>query len=393
MSRPKADFLRIITDAGIPTSEAALLAELNGEIEASGSLVNNNSRISPFWKLQQALVIKPALWFVRTLLANHVIPNSFVATANGYYLDLKAWDVSLDRKESTQASGSVSFVKIASSDDVTVPAKTIVSTERINDKTYRLITQHDTRIPPGVKIAPVLCRAEHSGTAYNLPAGYFNILTNDVPGIESVVNPDDWLISAGADREDDEQLALRIQNQFNVVGRYHIDSAYRAMLASVAGIRSDHVFFEHDAPRGPGTANAYILMESGPTSQTLLDRLNRYINEEGNHGHGDDLQCFALPAAPQDVVVNVWLNALLTAEQKEKEVALIKQMIRAAFREVADFPGITRVFPFSRFSFSRLSQQLHDALPELEHIEFNLVSIVSEKSLPKLNSLTVTPNA
>ena len=54
-------------------------------------------------------------------------------------------------------------------------------------------------------------------------------------------------------------------------------------------------------------------------------------------------------------------------------------MIRAAFRENQDVE-VTRTLPQSRFSFSRLDRELHDALPDLRSVEFSLPDIVSELS-------------
>lgn len=389
MTRPSVDFLRLVEYTGIPTTEEALAAELAREVEANGSLITNDSRMSPFWRLQQALVLKPTLWLLRTLLVTHVLPNGFTATANGYYLDLKAWDVGLTRKPATRARGKVAFTKVSALDEVTVPAGTLISTERINGVAYQLHTVEHVTIPAGTDAGLVVCEALDTGTAFNLPAGYFNILPQSLPGISQVANPEDWLIQPGADIEDDEALALRIQNQFSVVGRYHIDAVYRGMLASVAGIRADHIFFEHDAPRGPGTANAYILMEVGPTPQALLDKLNNHVNTDGNHGHGDDLQCFALPYTDHALVVDIWPDPFLGPEERTQLQQTVEAVIRAAFRETADYPEVARVNPFSRFSFSRLTQQLHERLPTLDNLEFNLASILSGQSLPRLSSLTV----
>lgn len=80
-------------------------------MEAAGSKVSNDSRMSPFWRLVQSIVIKPAMWIINNLLANHVLPNAFAATATGIYLDLKAWDVDLERKQATHTRGLVDFFK------------------------------------------------------------------------------------------------------------------------------------------------------------------------------------------------------------------------------------------------------------------------------------------
>ncbi|HHQ4701532.1 TPA: baseplate J/gp47 family protein, partial [Aeromonas veronii] len=77
--RPNVDFMALLAETGIPTTEQAMEAELKKEVEAAGSLITNDSDVSPFWRLVRGVVITPALWLVRTLLAGHVLPNTFAA--------------------------------------------------------------------------------------------------------------------------------------------------------------------------------------------------------------------------------------------------------------------------------------------------------------------------
>ncbi|MGR7921934.1 baseplate J/gp47 family protein [Zobellella denitrificans] len=387
--RPQVDFARLLAADGIPTTTDALEQELAREVTAAGSIITNDSRMSPFWRLQRAMVVKPALWLLNQLLVGHVLPNSFAATAKGYYQDLKAWDVGLERKPATATRGWVEFVKDSPATAVTIEAGTRISTERINGRIYTLAVVTTVVIPAGQASGLVVCQATEAGTAWNLPAGYYCILPSRVPGISAVRNPVDWITEPGDNEEDDDALGLRIQNQYSVVGRYHIDAVYRAMLAAVAGIRSDNIFFEHDAPRGPGTANAYILMEVGPTPAALIDKLNRYVNQEGNHGHGDDLQCFALPDTQHALTLHLWPRAFLGDHDKAQLKSQAEAMVRAAFRETSDYPEITRTKPFSRFSFSRLGAELHRLLPDLDSLSVDQPDIHSEQAIPRLSSLEV----
>lgn len=387
--RPQVDFKRLMTAEGIPTTVQALEIELAKEVTAAGSVITNDSRMSPFWKLQRAIVVKPAMWLLNTLLIGHVLPNLFAATAKGYYQDLKAWDVDLERKKATPVRGLVEFFKEDPAAAVTIRKDTLITTERINGRSYVLAVVETVVIPAGFSSDVVVCEATEPGATWNLPAGYYGILTSPVPGISHARNPVDWVIEPGDDEEDDDALGLRIQNQYSVVGRYHIDAVYRSMLASVAGIRSDNIYFEHDAPRGPGTANAYILMEVGSTPPALIDKLNTYINHDGHHGHGDDLQCFALPDTQHAITINVWPRAFISDQDKTRLQANIEAIIRAAFRETADYPSVTRTTPFGRFSLSRLTAELHELLPDIQSVSFDQADINSERAIPRLLSLTV----
>ena len=361
--RPTVDFMALLAEAGVPTTEQAMEAELKKEVEAAGSLITNDSDVSPFWRLVRGVVITPALWLIRTLLAGHVLPNTFAATATDAYLDLKAWDVDLTRKAAQKTRGLVNFTKVNPAEAVTIPADVWITTERINGTIYRLRPLQEMVSPAGEAVAKVVCEAEFAGSAWNLAPGYYNLLSKPVTGILSARNADrDWVTTQGADAESNDALGLRIQNQFSAVGRYHIDAIYRSMLASVAGIRADHIFFEHDAPRGPGTANAFILLEVGTTPASLIEKLNDYVNNQGNHGHGaffafkavgrrqvgaalgigDGGLQFTLPELASAVEAQVPLIVLLWNNQGYEEIK--KYMVNRAIEPV----GVDTIKPSER---------------------------------------------
>lgn len=389
--RPTVDFMALLAEAGVPTTEAAMEAELKKEVVAAGSLITNDSDVSPFWRLVRSVVITPALWLIRTLLAGHVLPNTFAATATDAYLDLKAWDVDLIRKAAQKTRGLVNFVKANPSDAVTIPADIWVTTERINGTIYRLRPLQAVVSPAGEAVARVVCEAELAGAAWNLAPGYYNLLSEPVTGILSARNDDkEWITTQGSDVENNDALGLRIQNQFSAVGRYHIDAIYRSMLASVAGIRADHIFFEHDAPRGPGTANAYILLEVGATPASLINQLNDYVGRQGNHGHGDDLFVMSIPETQHSLTLSLWPQPNLSDEQRAALKAGAENLVRAAFRQSADFPAVTRTWPRSRFSLSQLARELHSQFPQLLSLRFGESDIVAGLAIPRLKTLTVT---
>lgn len=391
--RPTVDFMALLAKSGVPTTEEAMEVELKKEVEAAGSLITNDSDVSPFWRLVRAVVITPALWLIRILLAGHVLPASFAATATDSYLDLKAWDVDLTRKPAQKTRGIVSFTKVNPAEATTIPDDVWVTTERINGTIYRVKPVQAVVSPAGEAVARVVCEAEFAGVAWNLAPGYYNLLSKPITGILSARNSEkEWITTQGADAESNDALGLRIKNQFSAVGRYHIDAIYRSMLASVAGIRADHIFFEHDAPRGPGTANAFILLEVGTTPASLIEKLNDYVNNQGNHGHGDDLQVMAMPETEHSLHLELWPVENLAAEQRLALVSEVKLLIQAAFRQSADYPAVTRTWPQSRFSLSQLGRELHQAFPEIKSLHFTELDIVSGLEIPRLAAIEVTLN-
>ncbi|MBS0054246.1 baseplate J/gp47 family protein [Yersinia sp. Marseille-Q3913] len=387
-NRPNPDYKAILADQGMPTTESQVQAEF-AKVAADENLVTNTSNMSPFWRLIKAIVTAPVMWLINALV-NTVMANMFLATASGQFVDLFAWAVNLSRKDASLTQGVIRFTKDSVSAEITVPAGTVIQTERINGTVYKLMTLADTVIPAGVTGALIAVNAESAGSGHNLAPGYFRILPVAVNGIASAVNEDNWLIAPGADKELDDDLRDRVRNQFNLPGQYHIDAVYRGLIAGIAGLTTDRIFFLHDAPRGPGTANVYLLLDSGIASQPFIDTVNDYVMSQGNHGHGDDVLCLPLPEVIYDLTVTLHLFATsnLNDEQTAVLLANIRNLIGCAFRENTDY-SVQKTWPHSRFSMSRLGEELHDHFAEIESLTFSQQDIISGLSVPRLGVLTL----
>ncbi|EHN6228848.1 baseplate J/gp47 family protein, partial [Salmonella enterica] len=302
------DFKKILRESGMPVDDQTVRDTLQQAADDE-KLITNTSRMSPFWRIIQLMVVTPYLWIVDTLI-NNVLRNLFLMTASGPFVDLFAAALRLTRKDATRATGNITFIKASPDTSVTVPAGTVIQTERINGVIYAVKTTQQVVIPAGTAQAPVSATATDSGTAFNLAPGYYQILPEAVDGIAAVRNDDNWLTTPGSDQESDDELKDRCRNQFNLAGSYHTDAVYRSLIAAQAGLSIDRIFFQHDAPRGPGTANAFLLLDTGVISQPYLDRVNQYITDQGHHGHGDDIRCFALPETRHDLAVTVYVKNL-----------------------------------------------------------------------------------
>ncbi|ENO0813137.1 TPA: baseplate J/gp47 family protein [Enterobacter hormaechei] len=386
--KPNVDFEQVLNESGMPSTEAEIAAVFKKTVEAEG-FVTNTSRMSPFWRLISKIVTTPVIW-LRDALINVVLRNMFVATATGSMLRLLAWAVNIEAKPASPAAGVLRFYKQNAEDEVVIPAGTVVQTERINGMVYSLAVTEDTTLPEGVESGLVSVAATGSGSGYNLAPGYYRILPVAVAGIASAVNEEDWLVTPGANEETDDELRDRVRNQFNLVGSYHTDAIYRSMIAGVVGLSVDRIFFLHDAPRGPGTANAYLLLDSGEASQPFIDAVNDYVNSQGHHGHGDDMQCFAMPETSHTLAVTVYVESIENMEPEALSAlkSNITNLIRCAFRENADY-DVKKTWPYARFSFSNLGREIHKMFPVVDSLSFSLSDIVSELSVPRLAGLTV----
>ncbi|MQT93022.1 baseplate J/gp47 family protein [Pseudomonas helleri] len=387
------DFKKAMSDAGIPTTEAKLRAAWELEVAAQGSKLSNTSAWSPFWRVITALVTKPVMWLI-DFLAGTVLPNFFVKTAIGAWLDMLAWAVNVTRKPATKAEGMLLFTRSALAGLLEIPAGTRVQSIAINGNVYELLTVAAASFEDGESQIRVLARAKQAGSGFNLAPGYFSILPEPVPGVVQVVNADGWLTHPGADIEPDDELRLRTRNQFSAVNQWHTDAVYRAMISAFPGVQPDGVYFEHNAPRGPGSANALVLFEADSPADTFLAEINNYIRDQGNHGHGDDLVVMEMPATLHTVRVTVWPKAEVGTERWPALKTDVELFIRAAFREstASDYqPTLTH--PQSRFSFSRLGEELHKQFTGIESLHFDNADILSELTIPRLAGVEVELNA
>lgn len=383
----EVDFTEVLKDAGIPTTQDELDVQWKKDVEDSGSTINNDSKYSPFWRIINALVTAPALWLI-TFLVGTALPNTFVKYANGVFLELLADAVNLTRKLAVFARGTITFTRDDVGQDVVINVDTVIKTASLNGKVFKLKTTAETNFLPGLATVEVPVIAVEEGADFNLATGYFTVLEEPIGNILSVVNSDTWLTTPGADVEKDDDLRARIRNQFGTASDFHTDSVYKSLISEFPGVAIDAIWFEHNAPRGAGTANAYVLFDfASPVAQYLAD-INAFITDDGHHGHGDDLQVYQLPEQDQILVASVWYEDFLTADEIDDLQTDIDTFIKAAFRENNVYsPTLTK--PYARFSFSKLAGELDNEFVGIHSIDFNLTDIVSALWIPRLTDLTV----
>lgn len=382
-------FERVISESGIPTTDAAMKAVWKDTVIESGSSINNDSRYSPFWRLVSALITKPTQWLMHDLLIKRLMPDFYLKTATGDRLDQWGDGYGLTRKLGTKTQGYLSFERADAAEELTLPAGTAIKTLPLNGIVYSLLLVDDLVFPVGTHNKNALVEAEQNGAAYNLEAGYYSQI--DQSGLY-VSHGTGWITRPGVDDESEHHFRQRIRNQFNSLSFYHTDGVYRRLISEFAGIPVDNVWFEHDAPRGPGTANAYVLFELAAPEESVLQTINRKIMTEGNHGHGDDVQVFLMPEQPCDITATVYIKRDIIEFERNRVMFEVEQMIRAAFRQNAAYP-VTLVQPKSRFSFARLTGELVRQFPELNSVEFEQKEILSDLSVPTVGSLTLTLGA
>lgn len=382
------EFNKILSDAGIPTTQAELDTQWKADVVASGSTINNDNKYSPFWRVITALITQPALWLIQFMITT-ALPNSFVKYATGIFLELLADGVNLSRKPMIYATGMITFTRTTVGSAVTIPINTVIQTASLSGKIYQLKTTTEMAFQTGLTTLDVPVKAVEAGAAFNLASGYYAVLPVPIANIASVTNGASWLTVPGADEETDDALRQRVRNQFGTASDFHTDSVYRSLIATFPGVTVDAIWFVHEAPRGPGTANAYVLFDFSAPVVAYLSDINNFITDEGHHGHGDDLQVYKMPEQTKTLTVTVWHDAFLTTAEIAVLQANVDTFVKAAFRENTLYsPTLTQ--PYSRFSFSKLGQEIHREFANVHSVSFSLADIVAELWVARLASLTVT---
>lgn len=386
---PQKDFEQLLENADIPTTEEEVTEIFNQEVEEQGSLINNDSTFSPFWRLIEAIITKPYFWLLNFLITV-ILPQSFVKTATGYFLDMYLWSVNLTRKEASKAIGNVIFEREVTAPEIVLPKGFTISTERINGEIYSLITREEITLPAATASVTVECEAEKTGSAYNLGSGYYQIPQTPLPGLIRVYNPEDWLTTPGANEESNEDARERYRSAFQSVSGWFIDDKYKLIMAEFGGVKTDQIYIEHGAPRGPGSANAYLLLDSGIPSEPFLEAINKAVRDDGYHGLGDDMLALDLPEVPQDITLEVLPFPNLSDDQKASLMTNVNQFVRCAFRENQAYSDVTLTWPQSLFSYSTLNQELRNEFSDIESIYTPNRDFRTGLEIARINTLEIT---
>lgn len=376
------DFVKVLSDSAIPTTKVDLENMWRDEVTAQGSKLSNESQWSPFWNILTALVTMPVMWFIN-FLSQTIMPASFVNTATGEYLDLHANSVNLNRNLAIKTKGIITFTRASLNTSISIPLGTIIQSAPINGIIYQVKTTQAKSFSTGQYTLDIPIEAINAGSAYNLADGFYSVLNTPISGISEVSNNANWITTAGTNTESDSALRARIRNQYGTVSKFHTDSVYKSIIANIGGIAINDIYFVHNAPRGAGTANAYCVFDLNVDATATLAKINNYITGQEHHGHGDDLQVFQLPTQALSLSVDCWYPEYLTTAQVNTLRTAISAFINCAFRNNSNYsPTLTT--PYERFSFSRLSKELHQQFSDLYSIDFNHDDIVCGLWIPDL---------
>lgn len=213
-----------------------------------------------------------------------ILKQAFPSTATGNWLDLHCIQVSVKRREETRTKGKVNFHRKDSKGNLVLKKGLILKTKPdALGKIYRFITTEKKILIEGVYETDVQVIAEEPGAGSNVIHGQITELTTNVTGIDRISNMDNWIISEGADRENDDDLRERYFLAW-AQGAGSNKYAYLSWVKSIPGVVSAKILDQH--PYGEGSVGVVIRGSAGiPTDELkskvrmVIDR-NRPINDK-----------------------------------------------------------------------------------------------------------------
>ena len=375
------NFKKMMSDAGLPVDNDVAKQQWDQELAQQQITVENNSPFSPFWRTVEALITKPVValldWISKSLM-----PDMFIMTARREALiTLHGPSRNVFVYDAIKAKGILKLTRVNTTGALTLNVGSLVESDSIGGVVYQLTTLNTAVFNDGEAVTQVTVEATATGQAYNLPAGSYYQLVVPMEGV-TITNDPDWLMTPGSDEESTEAYRDRIRNVFGTAAKWHINTVYKSIISDF-GIPIDNIEIVNGAPRGAGTADAYIYLNIGSVSTVLLNTINNHIRDDGHHGHGDDFMIYAMPSVASDITATYQLHPNSIDIKSD-----VDAFIRAAFRQ-NDVWQPTRTQHNSTFSISQLKTEMHNQFPELKTINFNIGDIDSGLWLPQLNSLVV----
>ncbi|WP_027178195.1 baseplate J/gp47 family protein [Maridesulfovibrio bastinii] len=321
------------------------------------------------------------LYLVLVSILNQAFPES----ATGAWLDLHAAQVGLTRKPATKTVGTVVFFR----DDVElgniiIPRGRIMRTPIDGQGiSYRFAITTEVILPEGQErvLAPV--EAEEYGSASNVTPGQIREIVIAIPGIGSVTNESDWLMTEGVDVETDLQLQERYRLAWQDVSGTTLH-AYKSWALSVPGVIAAAIIDNH--PRGQGTVDVIVKGSAGLPTQELLEAVDEVVEE--NRPINDN----ALVRGPRPVHLAIIAELVLVSGDETQILTDADSRVRALFLDPNDL-GVAPLQIGQDVPMDLLISTIMSTADTIKNIKFSSPvadTVVPADGLAVLDSLTLT---
>jgi uncharacterized phage protein gp47/JayE len=245
-----------------------------------------------------------------------VLGLGFADTTEGIYLDLRAGEFGLTRKDAVKAQGSVTL---------TGPTGTIVpaGTRMQTASGIFFVTLTDATLTNGT--ATVTAAAEVGGIDGNVAAGAINALApGDLYGIVTVTNPQPF--DGGADVEDDAALLARLKDYVQKPSTSGNANDYRNWALEISGVGDAKVY---PVWNGGGTVKVVLLdTEKTAPAQTVIDDVTAHI--EANRPIGATVTVVGATEVPINVSATLTLaDGKTTADATTEFTVLMTNYLKS----------------------------------------------------------------
>lgn len=239
----------------------------------------------------------------------------FVEDSAGEYLDKKAAEYGMERKDGTKATGSVVFSGTAGK---VVPAGTLVGTEN----GLLFLTEEEVTLSQDGS-GTVGITAEAAGEKYNVAQNTITSLPVAVQSVTAVTNPAGT--AGGTERENDvdfsQRILLYLQTPATSGNVYH----YRQWAMEVDGVGDAKVF---PLDNGPGTVTVLPLTSAGRAPDTgMIQAVKQHIEENRPIG------ATVTVTAPEEVGISVTAKVQATGITQEVLQKEYEQKLDTYLRE------------------------------------------------------------
>lgn len=222
------------------------------------------------------------------------LSKAFVQTSYGEFLDMKAEEFGLTRKQGNKATCKVVFNGLA---NTVIPKDFLVQTEsKLRYRTIQELTIASNGSVEGY------VEAEEIGTQYNVGVGTINRIPIVLTGLTSVTNTTE--ATSGAGIETDEELAERVLIKAKTPATSGNANHYRVWALDNSAVGDAKVYPLH---KGPGTVKVIIIdINKEPANEVIVQQVADYIEQERPIG--------ATVTVESAKALDVNINAVITKE-------------------------------------------------------------------------------
>ncbi|QIG62539.1 baseplate J-like protein [Sporosarcina phage Lietuvens] len=301
---------------------------------------------------------------------DNVLNFGFIDTSYGEYVDLRAGEQGLVRKDAVRASGTLT---VEGEEGTAIPAGTVFTIEDSEEASFESLLD----VTLGAVPAQVGVIAIDGGTEGNVAVGEIQYVLGDLSGVITAYNAEAF--TGGLDEESDEELIKRYKDRVSRPSTSGNRFDYEQWAKEVVGVSEARCYPLWD---GAGTVKVVLVNgEMRSPAQYVINDATAYIEER--RPIGANVTVVGVTEVPVDVTVKL---TLVSDADLAKTKADIAERITAHFRWFAFIQTILR---YTQIGNAILES---DGVIDYENLRINGVSSnieLKSDEVPVLGALTI----